>query len=545
MSVAAAESARAWALAMTRQPSVTGSADEAAFGPWLVARLGATAAFRHATIWTFPVQEGDSRLCVAMLLRGRGRRTVILTGHYDTVSIADYGELRPLATKPELLAPALSGRLAQGASSAADLRAKADLDCGEFLPGRGLLDMKAGLAAALAVAERFAAAGSAGNLLFLAVPDEEAASAGARAAAAQLGAIAAAHDLDFAAAINLDAVADDGDGSAGRVVALGTVGKLLPTAFVAGQAAHAAFPLAGINAAALIAAIAMRLEWAAELTDASTAMPGTPPSLLSLRDGKAAYDVTTPATAFATWNVLSFTRTPAAVLDAFDALCGAAVADALAALRQRARRSGLPHGAGDAIAAIPVVRFAELEAELRRADPDAAAAIDRLRQELAHGRLSVPEQCRAVTERLWAASRRTAPAVITGFGSIPYLPTSLSASPAARRLAAAARTAAAATARRHDTAITCVPFFTAISDMSFLGEAEASALEVVAPNTPVWADTIRWPPGGGIGGVPIINAGPWGRDYHTPLERLHTRYGFTVLPDLVAEIVAEVLADGE
>ena len=54
------------------------------------------------------------------------------------------------------------------------------------------------------------------SLVFLAVSDEEHRSAGARAAAHRLKDIAAAHDLDIALVINLDAISDQGDGSLGR-----------------------------------------------------------------------------------------------------------------------------------------------------------------------------------------------------------------------------------------------------------------------------------------------------------------------------------------
>ena len=53
-----------------------------------------------------------------------------------------------------------------------------------FLPGRGLLDMKSGIAAGIAVVEAFAAdPARRGNLLFAATPDEEDRSVGMRAAA--------------------------------------------------------------------------------------------------------------------------------------------------------------------------------------------------------------------------------------------------------------------------------------------------------------------------------------------------------------------------
>lgn len=522
---------------MTRQPSVTGSADERRFGPWLAEELRVRFPAGRSRVWSFPVAPDDERHCVALLVRGVGRATVILTGHYDTVSIADYDELAPIATEPDRLAAALLARLSRTVRTSAERRARDDLASGAFLPGRGLLDMKGGLAAGLAVAERFAAEERQGNVLFLAVPDEEASSAGARRAAPELRVIAAEHDLDLVGAVNLDAMNDDQDGADGRIVALSTIGKILPTAFVVGLPAHGGYPEAGLNAAVLASAIAQRVEWAAELTDFTQA-PSTPPSLLLLRDGKAAYDVTTPGTASAAFNVLVVSRTPADILDSFDALCREAVETVLISLRGRASSFRAGPGAIGAIAEVPVMRVSALIDAVHRQGPGAYASAFAAVPSSAG---SLPERCRQFTERLWGASGLAGPAVVTGYGSIPYLPTRLSPTPEAERLAAAAAAAAKAVASRHSTSIRVEPVFAGISDMSFLGEADEASLGAVAQNMPGWAEWVRWPQSGGIGGVPIINAGPWGRDYHTPLERIHAGYGFGVLPDLVHEIVRRVL----
>ncbi|PSC06616.1 arginine utilization protein RocB [Alsobacter soli] len=525
-----AASARRWALELTRRRSVTGTADEASFGPWLAERLRREPAFGRAEVWSFPVAAGDGRHVVAMLIRGKGRRTTVLTGHYDTVSVSDYGELEPFATEPDALTGRLQEKL-QTASSAAERRARYDLGSGAFLPARGLLDMKAGLAAGLAVAEGFAASPGEGNILFLAVPDEEANSAGARAAAQKLPSFASEHGLDLVAAVNLDAIADDGDGSDGRAIALGTVGKLLLTAFVAGRATHAGFPLAGLNAAVLAGAVAQRVEWAPELADPGWSR-ATPPSLLGIRDDKVGYDVTTPGAAFATFNVLFVSRTPAEILDRFDALCREALAGVLEQLRRRAVGAS---GAGpDAVAEVPVLRFEQVAAKARSASPgDLEAAL----AEAASLNAPLPERCRLLTERAWRASGLSGPAVVTGFGSVPYLPTRLSQRQDAQRLAAccerAAREAAGPTVR-------CTDVFAGISDMSFLGEADESSLALIGANTPAWP-LLGLADRGCIAGLPIVNAGPWGRDYHTPLERMHVSYGFEVLPRMVDSIARRML----
>jgi arginine utilization protein RocB len=36
---------------------------------------------------------------------------------------------------------------------------------------------------------------------------------------------------------------------------------------------------------------------------------------------------------------------------------------------------------------------------------------------------------------------------------------------------------------------------------------------------------------------PIVNIGPWGKDYHQRLERVHTPFAFEVLPELLWRIL--------
>jgi arginine utilization protein RocB len=536
--------AKRWAFALTSKPSVTGSTDEAAFGSWLADALRKDPAFAEARIWAFPVVPGDDRHCVAMLLRGRGAQTVILTGHYDTVTFDDYGDLSGFATRPADLAEALRTRLTLNAETPAEKRACADLASGEFLPGRGLLDMKSGLAAGLAVVAAFAAkANRSGNLLFIAVPDEEANSAGARCAARQLPSIASQHSLDFIGAVNLDAIADDGDGVTGRVIALGTVGKLLPTAFVVGVPVHSGFPLNGVNAAAVAAAIAARVEWASELTDESSTEPGTAPTLLSLRDGKVGYDVTAPATAFATFNVLNYRRNPAEVLERFDRLCKEAVSDHLTALRHRVKQSRNTAKVTEIPTAFPIYRYEAVEAAALARDCSNEARLRASAAVLARNGMSFPEQCRLMTAEAWTLSGLAGPAVVVGFGSTPYLPTALSDTQAGRRMRAAAQAAAATEAERHGTFVTCTDYFAGISDMSFFGEAEEADLTIVSRNTPLWREGVNWPDKNGLANIPTINIGPWGRDYHTPLERLHLGYAFNVVPRLIGDVVQALLVD--
>ncbi len=344
------ERVRAIALTLTGWPSVTGTADEAAFSGKLAHYLEEIGGL---AVWTKPIPDDPlGRANVFALKRGTGRKTVLLAGHFDTVPAEDYGALKPLAFDPERLLDKTISRLRATGEHALAL---SDLESGDYLPGRGLLDMKAGLAAGIAVLE---AHEGEGNLLLVATPDEEDRSAGMRAAAAQIAALAKEQGLDITLAVNLDSIADDGDGSFGRSIAFGSIGKLLLTAFVVGREAHACYPFQGINANYLAAALLTAFECAPELAELTGNEIAAPPTALKAQDLKSGYNVTTPAQAWLYWNTLQHRRSADEVLEIALWIARDAMHTAIGQLGYRAqslKQSAL-------IGEIPVLTYAELAA---------------------------------------------------------------------------------------------------------------------------------------------------------------------------------------
>ena len=486
--------AREIALTLTSWPSVTGSVEEAAFAERLKSYLPPFDA-----VWSVPIPH-DHRSNVFALKRGRSSRTIVLTGHFDVVPVNDYGALEQLAFSAERLLPEIVARLRRSGENPLAL---ADFESGEFLPGRGLLDMKAGLAAGIAAMEAY---GGDATLLFLAVSDEEERSAGARAAAPLLPRIAKEHGLDIELVINLDAISDQGDGSSGRVVALGSIGKQLLTAFVAGKEAHACYPQDGANAAYLAAELLCEFEMAPELAETSGNEIAAPPTALHAKDLKSGYNVTTPAQCWLYWNTLQHKRSAAEVFDISLMLARRAIARA-------ERRLGRN---------IPVMSYQELAARVPHHEVDAIAARVAARREL-----DLPERAKLMTAEMWSASGLSGPAVVMGFGSIPYPAVSLTDA----ALEDAIVTAAAAQG------LSAVRYFPGISDMSFLGEASGD-LSAAAANTPIWGTSFTMPE---AAGYPCINIGPWGRDYHHWLERLHAPYAFETLPRVLLAVIDAVM----
>jgi arginine utilization protein RocB len=477
------------ALTLTSWPSVTGSKDEAEFS---VRLAGFIQGFDD--IWTEAIESDlAGRSNVFAIKRGRSKKTIVLTGHFDVVPIDDYGTLKPLAFESERLLPEIIAKLK---ISGENPLALADFESGDFLPGRGLLDMKAGLAAALAAAESYQ--GDA-TILFLAVCDEEERSAGARSAALQLREIAKLHDLDIALVINLDAISDQDDGSRARVVTYGSIGKQLLTALVVGKEAHAGYPQDGINAAYIAAELITEFELSEELVEKSGSEVTAAPTVLHAKDLKQGYNVTTPAAAWVYWNTMQYRRSGAEVLEI-------AMASAKLALKRAELRTGWQ---------VELMTYGEL-AERTSVKPK--------RQDQA---LDLPEQARRATIKMIGAARITKPTVILGFGSIPYPAVKMKNEILREKISKAVA----------PFGIGSLDYFAGISDMSFFGEASGE-LSVVAENTPVWGSSFIMRE---AAGYPCINLGPWGRDYHHWLERLNAPYAFEVLPRALLAVIDAVV----
>jgi arginine utilization protein RocB len=467
---------------------VTGTEDEASFARKLETAL------REAKFetWRQPLpDDAIGRSNVFALKRGNSRETVVLAGHFDTVPIEDYGALRDLALEPQRLAEATIKRLRQSGESALAL---ADLESGDFLPGRGLLDMKSGLAAGIAAMELHD-----GDLsvLLVATPDEEEKSAGMRAAAPALATIAEERGLDLKLVINLDAISDQGDGAKGRVAAFGSIGKQLLTAFVLGREAHACYPRDGVNAAYLAAELVTEFELAEALAEHSGDEVAAPPTALHAKDLKWGYNVTTPGQAWVYWNTLQHRRSAKEVL---------AIARELTtrAMTRAGKRLGCT---------IDVLTYAEVAQR--------ASINEEARKSAKQEDLDLPERSKRLTARACIEARIAAPAIVLGFGSIAYPAVTLEDA----RVEDAVRRAIA------PFGLGAIRYFPGISDMSFLGRSGGAGDDA---NTPL-AGTAFVPPQ--AAGLPCINIGPWGRDYHHWLERVEARYAFETLPHALLAVI--------
>lgn len=533
------ELAKALTVEMVQAASVTNTDGERTFPTVLHSIISREAYFaaHPDQVWVEEIAgDPQRRSNVYALARGSGRETVVLTGHFDVVSVGNYGPFEPYAFDPEQLLPRLIADLRVNARSEPERRALTDLEGGDFLPGRGLLDMKAGLAAGLVALYKFAALEArVGNVLFVAVADEEDQSHGARAAAPALLELTAEHDLEIVGVINLDATSDSGDGGSGRAVYLGSVGKLLVCAFCVGVDVHAGYALDGINANFIASEITGRFEGNPSLTDQSNGEIGTPPTSLRQTDLKTHYDVTTPARAWACFNAPMHGKSASAMLTDFTREARAALESALGTLRTRAEMLGRFDSAAHSSSG-SVLSYAELLCAARKNSSSSFEADFAAHLDLIDAQTALATQSLTVINWLWDKAGLLGPAVVLTFGSLHYPSTILDETvPSDAKMMRVVR----GVLEQSSMTITERSYFMGISDMSWFGRGDATQIGVVNANTPAPNAHITAPPAN----LPCINLGPWGRDYHQWLERAYMPYSFGELPELVWRITAGLLED--
>lgn len=491
---------------------------------------------------------------VYAFVQGQRTETLVLLGHFDTVDIADYGPLEPWATDPDGLAE----RAEALAALAPGLQADLDAHPGQWLFGRGSIDMKSGVAANIAVIRRLAAAAAQGqppsvSVLLLATPDEETESAGVLQAVRFLLRLREERGLTYLGAVNTDYTTATYPGDPHHYIYTGTIGKLLPHFLVVGRESHVGQPFNGVDANLLAAELICDLSMNDTLCDHVRGQVTPPPVTLHASDLKARYDVQLPFAAHVYLNVLTFTTTPADLLARLRQIAASTLARALERLDRCEERwlaaAGEP---GQAVTprAGSVYTYGELRAHAERqhgVDAVAHALAGEVARRPTDADMDAGtdtdtrERSLRVVRQLWALAGLTGPAIVL-FYSPPYYP-HVAAAPGPLH------TAVAAVADAHPALrLVTREFYPYISDMSYLRLDAGVETAALTANMPLWTSPEAAIPGGytlpldamRTLNLPVVNLGPYGRGAHQRGEAVLMPYSFGVLPQLLWEVIARL-----
>ncbi|MDO9508071.1 MAG: M20/M25/M40 family metallo-hydrolase [Thermovirgaceae bacterium] len=521
---------------LVKIPGVSCSPAEADTGRFIHAKLSELPYFRDhpENIRLAPVPDDPFGRGVVLAIAEADPPTpdtVILTGHYDVVDTGDFGPLEHLAFLPveytkKLLETGLEGEAGR------------DLESGDYIFGRGVMDMKCGLAVEMALmAEAVCAPGNQKvNLLFLAVPDEEVNSAGMRAAVPLLVDLHRSRGLRFLGTIMTEPSSAGAPDAKDEVISLGSVGKLMPFFYCVGRRSHVGQYFEGFNASLLAAHCTLLVEGNPDLADRARGETVPPPACLFLRDIRDGYSVTLPDRAAAFFNLLTIEKTPSDIVKEMKAIGEKTMKKAINQVGESAKDLGVSFDGFKP----RVLTFEEFSAETA-----SALGIDikeRIRETVRAMDPAMDDRLRSlalITEMLsWAPP--AAPMIITGFLP-PYYPHRSNGGETAgdRRIRRVAARVSESAERVHGVKMSTREYFQGICDLTYMG-FQGSAFDVfcMAANTPGWGSIYRVALKEMMElDVSVMNLGPSGKDPHKPTERLCLSYSLEIFPQLLREAV--------
>lgn len=239
----------------------------------------------------------------AFLPKRECQKTVIYHSHMDTVGVEDYGQQKDLAFSPDDL-------LTFFKSYEEDIDVQKDALSGDWAFGRGMLDMKSGIAVNLMnllyYTEHFSELPA--NILLMVNCVEENDHTGVIESIPELVKLKEERDLTYVAAINTDFVSPLYEGYSNRYIYTGAAGKLLSCFYIKGREIHVGNTLAGIDPTLLSSAINLKINTNINLCEELDNEEILPSSCLMQRDQKDFYNVQTAKTARMYFNTFLYEK---------------------------------------------------------------------------------------------------------------------------------------------------------------------------------------------------------------------------------------------
>lgn len=526
-------------------PSVTGSEGEKEITRFICNSLAKEDYFREHPDHLNMVPGPDGKRCslVAMVRSATERaETVLCIGHLDVVDADVYGDLAKDAFDPESLERALRGLLLDGT-------VKDDLESGNWIFGRGVMDMKCGLSIELDMLREFARDRRLFNinLVVAAVFDEEGSNQGMISTVPFLHDLSLREGLRYIGAVDTEPTDAGLPGVSDPGYFLSTMGKALAMVYTVGEEAHGGSYYSGISASFMQDYINGELEARPELGDSSRGNVAIPPFVLHRQCRyRENYSVSIPRLSVAYYNVFSVGRAPKNILGSFKKAAARGMEKIVSDLErshEMLKAEGY-RGTARRQKRIPVIEYAKLREEAGRNYPgDFEEAENGWLSELAASGADLREQCIGLVERMLPWLGDKGPVVIVGLLP-PYMPfrSSYGDSDGEKRLRRAAEATASYAKEMFGRDLPEYPAFGGLCDLSYVGcEMAEDDRQTLRENIPGWGTLYTLPLESMEKlDIPIINLGPLGRDAHTWRERLERQYALRELPHILRFFIRQL-----
>ncbi len=476
--------------------------------------------------------------------KGKSNRTILLIGHIDTVGVDDFGSIKEYAFDPDKL-PELLLKL----SITDDV--KEDILSGEYMFGRGALDMKSGVAGHMYLIKYFSEHTDEldGNILAYAECDEEDNSHGILTGLKEFKRLKETEGFDYVACVNADYSTGYNLTDINRYVYFGSIGKLLPSFYVVGKETHVGQAYGGLDPNLIVAELTRLIELNTDLCDESQGEVTIPPISLKQSDFKEGYTVQTALAAYAYYNFFTHSMSPDDVI----ALCKKKAIEAFdnvvnytnESYKKYCRMSNVEY------TKLPwktrVYTWEELYKELEEKHGEKFTNhIYNFAKELNEKQPTLDLRLFSikVIEEAWKWAEDKSPAIIAFFGSIFSARIEMTGkTEAEKNLLSAVDYSIKEVQEKCENPIKVRMFYPYISDSSFMALSDdVKSIETLGKNMPSWKIKYFYNVEDVLSvNVPVVNIGSFGKDGHKITERVHMKYTFENVPNMTYLTICELL----
>nr|WGD61004.1 M20/M25/M40 family metallo-hydrolase [Bacillus velezensis] len=493
-------------------------------------------------VWEQAIPEDPyGRKNIFAFIEGNGEslNTVIYHAHLDTVGIEDFGPLKDIAFDSDRLAEYFS-------NYEFDRDVQRDARSGEWMFGRGSVDMQSGIAVHLANLLHFSERRDQlpSYILFMANPDEESQHSGILTSISELKRLKQEKQLRYLAAINNDFITPLYEGDTTRYIYTGAAGKLLPCFAIYGREVHVGDTLSGIDPNLIASEITRRIHNNIHMAENIEGELVLPPTCLYQRDNKEAYNVQTAVSSYVYFNYFIYEKTAKEVMDQLTAVADEACKETEQKLSdyydEYCERTSLPKK--EMSWNVQVYSLEDYLKRLRSRGIDPVQCIGQAFKTYEH--LELRMRCFKAVEELQKLDPEQGAKVII-FYAPPYLPHNYlkEESTRDRLLQHVIQEAVDKTAASTGETFVFKKFFPYLADGSFLSLHETDEeVSAFTDNFPGW-DVIGTIPFKEIRelNIPSVNIGVYGKDGHKWTERVYKPYTFHVLPELIQQTTMHLL----
>jgi arginine utilization protein RocB len=480
-------------------------------------------------------------------LKGRGQDTIVFIHHNDIVGVEDFKLLKKYAFSPEELKAQLL-RIKNTLSE----DAKKDLEDDTFIFGRGVCDMKGGGSIQIALLKRYSELKNFnGNIVLIAVPDEENLSAGMRSAVRLLSELQDKYNLKYKLMINTEPHQRKDDETG--VFSEGSVGKIMPFVYVRGYLAHAGKVFEGLNPIHIMSKIVSRTELNMDFSDVEGKEAAPPPTWLYLKDSKEQYDVSMPLSVKGCFGILTLNQTPQSILEKVKNICEESfdevIDDMNNSFRRFAKATGLPLKYLQWES--KVVNFQELfrEAEAAYGNEfirEYNKELEILGQRLKGNEISIIHCNFELIEFIYGYIDDIKPRIVYGLIP-PYYPnvSNLFIDDLDENVRSLSDNLKKFTKEEFNQNYNTEYFYTGISDLSYSSiEKSGEIYKALEESMPLLGQFYDVP----VEliekiSMPCINIGPWGKDFHKMTERVNKEDLYVRTPMIINKAISLILGN--